>query len=796
MSDKSTIFYKQIDIFLNTFEKTNIEKETLYRLWNHIAMDSGSVPIIRNRILDTIRSLRHMELPNFLGQWDGNFYPPENMRQLFYNWKVKRSLPKDDTLVSFLVLLIMLKYHGKSCFSPLCSYFESNSLSLEDLCFSLYTLIYEHSPETDNDYNNQRYLADYQLFSQTLQASEKHLTAFLLAGFVYCRHMDQCQKKKSDISFNPASWLEQTFRQLEQSQANQNLTSFKQKYFELLWNENKILTLRDAPGTITPEYHKHELASLYVVPTLRDQNGETTYLFDKNLRFSYLITANSGAGKSSLLQALVVSCLYPQLKSLGLAPEQNRSSKKYEQLHTSFRINNSYFPVLVKACTFNLEKLDAERKYKLLDFASGSSSGSFESCITELLQMANDSGTLLLLVDALDELDEEHASIFSEMIDDFLSQYPNVNLIITSRLIHFRDFKNSSFFTKTDHLTLDLFDDNKIIQFITNWIRQDVFQAGSYDWKELKSFFSKYPHLYALIKNPYMLSHAIYYKINHQDAQPEDLISYIIDNMIEKRWPEKKYGIYGITSSYMRGLLSCIAWEMAKSDQHYIAPSKLVKRFRAAGEQYDEDVELDAKTWNTIANEMNTQAGILAIGSPDTERTELERENYVFQLNVIEHFLAAEWIRAKLRDTFSLKHSTPYQLIERVNELLPDVITQKHWQEIILMLFYPVSELHAKTRESDVTSSIFKMLLYRSAETISEEELTVIGAIFVHLLRGTLGSSSILNPNASQTNALRLQMLRVLSNIPSLQQELAELDKHPRFQEDRKTLMKLKLIRS
>lgn len=803
MTHKNYHFRNLISTFWDIHETTGLKKQDIHDLWIYVADGPKTIQTKRDQLLETVKTLRNRNLWEYVANWSGMFSCPDNIRQLFYNWE-RKVRPKDEYLVSFLILICMISLHGKECFSSDYPYFKENTFPLDDMFSFLYIELSEHIPESvKKDPKSAEYAevlqsikcsSEYQQFLTVLQHSEKHLVAFLFAGILHCRHADDCLKKEREVTYDLKKWLEHAFDQFSKAQSDATLTTFQKDYLEFLWKENKILNLRDAPGTITSENPKHDLVNLYVVPALRNHAGALTSLFHGSDRFSHIITANSGAGKSSLIQALVMGCTYSMLDTLGSELAQSVSATKYKRLQASFRVEKAYFPVLVKSSVFNKEKLQEQKDYKLLHYASGPSCEQFDTHMEALLSEADSMGTLLLLVDALDELDQSHATVFGDMIDDFLREYPNTSLLVTSRLIHFREFQDHTFFANAVPLTLDLFDEQKIIQLIANWTKHNVFQAGSYDWRDLKTFLSGYPHLYTLVKNPYMLSHAIYYKVNNRHAAPEEIISYIIDNIIEKRWPEKKYGVYGISASYMRGLLSCLAWEMAKSGQHYIPPQKLVKRFRQAGESYDEDVELDLKTWNSIANEMNTQAGLLVLGSPDTEKTAMEKDNYVFQLDVIEHFLAAEWIRTQLRNEGFRKDMNDYRLLEQVNEFFPEQITKKHWTDIILMLFYPVTELHAKTRESSITLAIYKHLLHRTSETLSEEELSAIGTIFKHLLCETFGTNILTSADEPHSHTLRLQMLRYLANTPGIKSELADISKNNLFPEEFKTLQKLKLI--
>lgn len=72
---------------------------------------------------------------------------------------------------------------------------------------------------------------------------------------------------------------------------------------------------------------------------------------------------------------------------------------------------------------------------------------------------------------------------------------------------------------------------------------------------------------------------------------------------------------------------------MAYEKEHAIPSSSIISWFCRASEEIDEK-EIDRNTWKQVVKEMTARSGLIV----------LEDINYVFQNEVIEHYLASEWI--------------------------------------------------------------------------------------------------------------------------------------------------------
>ncbi len=264
--------------------------------------------------------------------------------------------------------------------------------------------------------------------------------------------------------------------------------------------------------------------------------------------------------------------------------------------------------------------------------------------------------------------------------------------------------------------------------------------------------FIKNTYVYELSKNPYYLTHILCYRSRHNNATAQEVISFLIDKLIKKRWPISKYEKYGINVENIREILSYIAWDMAVEDEHRIPSHLLSKKFSEAAANIIE-VDADVSVWNGLVKEINVRAGLLI----------LDNNEYCFQNDVMEHLLAAERICTELFNRKDNKDDK-YELFKFYDERLKD-IGKDYWSDILVMMFTPVG---GKMTEK-ITTTLYKYLLYRTSESFDEDELKVIVKVFLDILQNTFGANRISSyKKTKQINIHEKQICRFLTNNMNL----------------------------
>lgn len=279
----------------------------------------------------------------------------------------------------------------------------------------------------------------------------------------------------------------------------------------------------------------------------------------------------------------------------------------------------------------------------------------------------------------------------------------------------------------------------------------DVSLAKDSDIEKKYRLFLENEYLSRPAPNPYMLSHVLCYQAYHVNATPQEIISHVIDNLIIKRWPVEKYEKLGITTGYMREVLAYIAWNMAYEKEHAIPSSSIISWFCRASEEIDEK-EIDRNTWKQVVKEMTARSGLIV----------LEDINYVFQNEVIEHYLASEWIVSNY-SRWSLEYNSEFFVLHKLQDVISDIVDDECWEDILIMMFSPDKNYY-RVRFDELTPALLKYLLLKTAETMNPREIMIIGNVFINVVRNTFGKNHITNDVSESGRQARRQITKFLHN--------------------------------
>lgn len=678
--------------------------------------------------------------PDFPGLNKTNRYDnnPDVARQGWYRYRRMGQIDgvstiKENMLIGTTLILCLIST-AQDAFAETDERFENKSFNNNELIAWLCEAM---------NYSNSFYI-------EKVKTEVQYLLPFLLSSLFYCR---KWQTDGDKPSFDIAFWLDSHFNSLIRVSNDVKMSEFQKEYYTHLWNVSKTLDIRDmVSGAQLSSISKNaQISNLYIIPPFLRDGEVVDHPIDDRSLFSYLVVANTGCGKSTFLQAIITANTYEKVAALQIASLAEEAMSRYKLIKEKLGFSGGYFPILVKADSINHVELENLRVNSLLDFAVGSECESFKKWIEYIVTQQCD-GKVLLLVDALDEIDgSSRKDLFGKMIEKFISEHHAVNVILTSRPIDFRDFHGCTFYDNHIRISLGQFGEEEIKELISKWIQCDISLAKDADIEKKYRYFLENKYLSRLAPNPYMLSHALRYQAYHVNATPQEIISHVIDNLIIKRWPAEKYKELGITPKYMREVLAYIAWNMAYENEHVIPSNGIVSWFCRASEEIAEE-EIDRNTWSQVVKEMTARSGLIV----------LEDIDYVFQNDVIEHYLASEWIVSSYSNSWSQEHNSEFYVLHKLQDVICDTIDEC-WEDILIMMFSP-DKNYIRGRLDKLIPALLKLLLLKTAETMNTKEIIVIGNVFVNVVRNAFGKNHITNDAYESGRQVRRQIAKFLYN--------------------------------
>lgn len=678
--------------------------------------------------------------PDFPGLNKTNRYDnnPDVARQGWYRYRRMGQIDgastiKENMLIGTTLILCLIST-AQDAFAETDERFENKSFNNNELIAWLC--------EATNYINS--------FYIEKVKTEVQYLLPFLLSSLFYCR---KWQTDGDKPSFDIAFWLDSHFNSLIRVSNDVKMSEFQKEYYTHLWNVSKTLDIRDmVSGAQLSSISKNaQISNLYIIPPFLRDGEVVDHPIDDRSLFSYLVVANTGCGKSTFLQAIITANIYEKVAALQIASLAEEAMSRYKLIKEKIGFSGGYFPILVKADSINHVELENLRVNSLLDFAVGSECESFKKWIEYIVTQQCD-GKVLLLVDALDEIDgSSRKDLFGKMIEKFISEHHAVNVILTSRPIDFRDFHGCTFYDNHIRISLGQFGEEEIKELISKWIQCDISLAKDADIEKKYRYFLENKYLSRLAPNPYMLSHALRYQAYHVNATPQEIISHVIDNLIIKRWPAEKYKELGITPKYMREVLAYIAWNMAYENEHVIPSNGIVSWFCRASEEIAEE-EIDRNTWSQVVKDMTARSGLIV----------LEDIDYVFQNDVIEHYLASEWIVSSYSNSWSQEHNSEFYVLHKLQDVICDTIDEC-WEDILIMMFSP-DKNYIRGRLDKLIPALLKLLLLKTAETMNTKEIIVIGNVFVNVVRNAFGKNHITNDAYESGRQVRRQIAKFLYN--------------------------------
>lgn len=187
---------------------------------------------------------------------------------------------------------------------------------------------------------------------------------------------------------------------------------------------------------------------------------------------------------------------------------------------------------------------------------------------------------LIVLIDGLDEINitsQRHNIV--ERLNSFIAQYPEIKIIVSSRIVGYKETRLSSYFY---HFEVDKFSDKQICLFLNNWYSSissysnNTLENASEEAKKLYLSIKQNESVYRLACNPLLITiiALIYYQGNKLPEKRVSLYevatSTLLDNWVKLRANEKN----NIDREILIELLAIIAFHIHEHYSSGLIPEK------------------------------------------------------------------------------------------------------------------------------------------------------------------------------------------------------------------------------
>jgi hypothetical protein len=222
---------------------------------------------------------------------------------------------------------------------------------------------------------------------------------------------------------------------------------------------------------------------------------------------------------------------FPRLMLLG--PPGSGKSMFLRKVLLSYvdgtlQLTGDVIPVMIKLSSFNNSTLPLPillaEEFKRHDFPKAEN----------FIELSLKRGSLLILLDGLDELNSDKRPIVVAQIRDFLAQYKANRVIITCRTAVYRE----DFFTTVDQTaTLVEFNDDQILQYIEAW-KGDMPPEKSVE--QLIVTLHNQPRIMSLARNPLLLTMIAYLYTDTPAVLPSSRAEFyeMATDLLLRLWPQ------------------------------------------------------------------------------------------------------------------------------------------------------------------------------------------------------------------------------------------------------------------
>lgn len=511
----------------------------------------------------------------------------------------------------------------------------------------------------------------------------------------------------------------------------------KSEYYEKLWLNHHKGTVRDhvATGNV------RELIDFFVLPSITTQNGNIIESPFSDPHFSKFLMAGSGFGKSTLLDILLLCNVVDELvdsESQALSINSKAKIQDYRRLRESlFGVSDvRMVPVFIHS-----DRANTKTYSSVLELAEANEIDCFKSMVEE----ANHTGSLLFLIDSIDEVESDNLVYYLESIKKMLSDYPKANVVFASRflgkkslpfeydLLHIKELSIEAI-QKITFSMLSQSEANKVLERLSN---------NSY--------------LCLLVKNPFMLMTILETK---GDRLVHHLLESIVNAIIDRRWDKHHYDISSEDIKLLLGFLACKFVFENKNDADI---SEIRQCFIKAGDNLKlHGVSYDVPSQNIeyFLKTLSSQSGILNIVNQH------HVEKYLFQDTLVMCWLAANYINKIINESSEIHDrdgmSGIWANIYWLDNFLRTISSKETYLSVsavnvLVMTLVMSSEINGQ----DIQKSLLYFLVCRDATSLNEQEQLNICTGYRDIINNFFGENDITNRSSSDSLKLVHKMLDI-----------------------------------
>lgn len=275
---------------------------------------------------------------------------------------------------------------------------------------------------------------------------------------------------------------------------------------------------------------KLKLESDYSYANQEEKHKVNSRLFDINTAFKkfdkIVVLGDPGSGKSTILKYLAYDICSKRV-----------ANNEYDNL----------VPIFIKAAEFAKYNLITGKNLSeyIIDGYNNKYDFLFANCL--------ENNRLVVLFDGLDEVNitnQRHSVV--DKVNSFVAQYPNIKIIVSSRVVGYKETRLNGFFY---HFEVEKFDKEQIKSFINNWYlsislcSDNDTQAALRNANELLVSIQKNYSVLRLASNPLLITiiALIHYQGNNLPEKRASLYeiatSTFLDNWVKLRASQKNYNI-------------------------------------------------------------------------------------------------------------------------------------------------------------------------------------------------------------------------------------------------------------
>lgn len=509
----------------------------------------------------------------------------------------------------------------------------------------------------------------------------------------------------------------------------------RSEYYEKLWHNHYKGTVRDhvATGNV------RELIDFFVLPSITTQSGEIVESPFSDSHFSKFLMAGSGFGKSTLLDILLLCNVVDELmnsESKALSTNSKIKIQEYGSLRESLFGASSVrmFPVFIHSDRANTNSYSS-----VLELAEAHDIECFNSIVNE----ANHTGTLLFLIDSIDEVESDNLVYYLEAIQKLLSDYPKANVVFASR---FLGKKTMPF--EYDLLHIKELNIEDIQKITTSMLSQN-------EADRLLKRLDNNSYLRSLVKNPFMLMTILETK---GDRIVHNLLESIVNAIIDRRWDKHHYDISSEDIKLLLGFLAC---NFVFENKKYADISEIRQCFIKAGDNLKlHGVSYDVPSQNIeyFLKTLSSQSGILNIINQH------HVEKYLFQDTLVMCWLAANYINKIMNESEEIHDregiSGIWANIYWLDSFLRTISSKEtHLSASAVNVLVLTLVMSSENNGQDIQKSILYFLICRDATSLNEQEQLNICTGYRDIISNSFGENDITNRSSSDSLKLINKML-------------------------------------